>query len=75
MTEVRLRPYVRLTEVEGCVPINDRTELRQGHIPIAQLREFGRGLGSFQLRWADTGAVVNCDAPEGCLRSIVAHRG
>lgn len=70
-----MRPYVRLTEVDGRVPINDRIELRQGHIPIAQSLEFGRGLGSFQLRWADTVAGVNCDASEGCLRSIVAHRG
>jgi len=73
--EVRLRPYVRLTEVEGRVPINDRTSLRQGHIPIAQLREFGRGLGSSQLLGADTGAVVNCDASEGWLRSIFAYCG
>ena len=70
-----MRPYVRLTEVEGRVPINDRTSLRQGHIPIAQLREFGRGLGSSQLRRADTVAVLNCDASEGRLRSVLVHCG
>ena len=69
MTEVRLRPYSRLTEVEGRVPINDRTELRQGHVPIALLREFGMGLGSFVLRGADPGPGLVRDAPEGRLRA------
>ena len=66
-----MRPYVRLTEVEDRVPINDRTELRQGHDPIGLLLEFGRGLGSFVLRGADPVPGLVRDAPEGWLRASV----